>query len=118
MRKWRSLVGGLVVLVAILGLTLLILARPNPTGRVTQANYNRLHEGLTRAEVEGLLGSGHELYSPDSPYAGRLLAWQGEELGILVVFDTSGRVSGATTLTGRPESVRQRVLRRLGFDPE
>jgi hypothetical protein len=52
-RKLRWVLAGLAVLVGTAGL---IVQSPQPPSRITRENYYRVREGMTRAEVEAILG--------------------------------------------------------------
>jgi hypothetical protein len=103
------------LLVALAGLAVLlsvgaVLVWP-PADRITEANFLRIKEGMTRAEVEAILGpvgdystgplvfDGHRqsLYVPISHnvFGDELqeeFLWRGDCLEIIVHFNSSGRV--------------------------
>jgi len=56
---------------------------------VTRSNYDRLRPGMTRAEVEAILGPAHQNYQ------GGILSWSGghEQRIITVILDDRGQVS-------------------------
>uniref|UniRef100_A0A7C2JYW7 Outer membrane protein assembly factor BamE n=1 Tax=Schlesneria paludicola TaxID=360056 RepID=A0A7C2JYW7_9PLAN len=56
---------------------------------VTRANFDRLKPGMTRAEVEAVLGPPHQVYQ------GSILSWSGghEQRVITVILDDRGLVS-------------------------
>jgi hypothetical protein len=82
-------------------LLLLLLARPDGPS-VSWRNYCRIQPGMTRAEVEELLGGpagGYctewtelelDLSLPPPPDDGEM--WSADDGGIIVMFDRSGRV--------------------------
>jgi hypothetical protein len=116
LRQWRRIAAVTAVAAAMAGVALLVLMRPNPPGPVTWANAARLALGMTRAELEDVLGPGKDLAPPNSPYTGRLLGWQGDGLSVIVLLDDSGRVERVWAIKDPPESPRQRLRRRLGLD--
>jgi hypothetical protein len=65
-RRWRLVAGVVAVLAALAGVALVVLMPPNPPGLVTRANAGRLAIGMTRAEVEAVLGPGTDGY-PRAP---------------------------------------------------
>jgi hypothetical protein len=108
LRRRRLLLGvlGAVALVACGLFAWLLLPRPG----VTRANYERIQEGMTLPEVEGILGGLPGNYSrfPDNEaslwaldwadpelslhyFRGRE-AWVGDELAVAVWFNDQGRV--------------------------
>jgi hypothetical protein len=56
---------------------------------VTIANYNRIERGMTRQQVEAILGPAHQVYQ------GSILSWSGghEQRVITVILDDRGLVS-------------------------
>jgi hypothetical protein len=59
------------------------------TDTVTKANYNRIQRGMTRKQVEEILGPAHQVYQ------GSILSWSGghEQHVITVILDDRGLVS-------------------------
>jgi hypothetical protein len=64
-KRWIVLAG---MLAACVCLTLAVLAMLPPRPGVTRANFERIQDGMTRAEVEKMLGG----QGPDSPLLGPL----------------------------------------------
>ena len=56
LKRWYVWLG-LVLLLGLAGSMALILAKPS---RITQANLDRIHEGMNRAEVTAILGDGQK----------------------------------------------------------
>jgi hypothetical protein len=95
----RLVVGLVAVAVSV---TLLLLPAGSGGPGVTWANYCIVRPGMTRAEVEDLLGGPPGGYStefvwlerdpslPPAPYDGDL--WWGDDGGIIVQFDSSQKV--------------------------
>jgi hypothetical protein len=56
---------------------------------VTKANYTRIERGMTRQQVEAILGPAHQVYQ------GGILSWSGghEQRVITVILDDRGLVS-------------------------
>jgi hypothetical protein len=112
------------------GFGVLWWTRPNP--HVTVKNFERLDAGQTEAEVEAIFGT------PGIPYPGtivignkkvqmidgfglvvsptdRVMAWQGTEISVAVVFDTESRVTWATKAPVVPSGPLARLRRLLGL---
>jgi hypothetical protein len=87
MRKTRWLLLGL-LLASIVGVVLVVLALLPPRPGVTKENFDRIQNGMTRAEVAEILG--------DEP--GRrqdhLALWESDDAGdlVLIGFDDADRV--------------------------
>jgi hypothetical protein len=72
---------------------------PRPPSRVTQENFGRIREGMSRAEVEAILGPAGDYRTGPSTYHPDLLPfwdyksvkWEGNAGAISVGFDESGR---------------------------
>jgi hypothetical protein len=113
----RLLLGvGALALLALAGLLIPRLLPPRPG--VTRANYGRLHEGLTPAEVKDILGRGPDLARHQNPPSTFPLAegcWEGEGFTITVYFDWDERVSGKY-LTERDSTFLGRLRRLLRWD--
>lgn len=71
-------------------LALLLLA--GCADNVTKANFDRIRTGMTREQVEAILGPAHQQYQ------GSILSWSGghEKRVITVVLDDRGQVSEYT----------------------
>ena len=81
------------------GAFLVTCAALEPAPGITAANVRRIRPGMTREEVEALLGGPHHSASWEnmravwpSPWAG---LWRGSDGCVTVVFDPPGRVRGA-----------------------
>ncbi|MDZ4689146.1 MAG: outer membrane protein assembly factor BamE [Planctomycetaceae bacterium] len=74
------------LLIPVLALALLAGCSPDV---VTKGNYDKLRPGMTRAEVEAILGPAHQNYQ------GGILSWTGnhEQHVITVILDDRGQVS-------------------------
>ena len=73
-----------------LAIPLLVLALlAGCADNVTKDNYNRIERGMTRAQVEVILGPAHQVYQ------GGILSWSGghEQRVITVILDDRGLVS-------------------------
>jgi hypothetical protein len=121
MRKWSALV--FAVALILLG-AFLALAWPRPS-HVTRANFERIREGMSRADVEAVLGPpGDYTTGPTAlrsipvswaPPPGSPEFWTGDEGNATVWFDAAGRVAGSHFLrTGLSAgNAADRVLWRL-----
>jgi hypothetical protein len=99
-RRTRTVVLGAVALAAI-GAALLAL-RPNPDARITREHFKRIRQGMSRAEVEAILGSegsdilrtfsGSDLETPEEPSGCKTTCWRSDTTMIEVAFDASGSV--------------------------
>jgi hypothetical protein len=107
MRRWKLLaaLAGLAVLVAVGAVAL----RPRPQ-RITRESFNRIEKGMTRAEVEAILGpwrrqswdcrtgptrqdlAAETFADPEVQAGGCQLVWASETVWIALRFDTSWRV--------------------------
>ena len=100
---------------------------------LTQANYQRIREGMTLPEVEGLLGGPPGNYSripdkeaglwtidPDRPDLNRQFfigreVWVGNELAVAVWFDDHGRVARKESYETLDRGLLQRFRDLLGW---
>jgi hypothetical protein len=59
------------------------------TDNVTKENFQRIERGMTRKQVEAILGPAHQVYQ------GSILSWSGghEQRVITVILDDRGQVS-------------------------
>ncbi len=102
----RKPVGGMIILVClvvVIGYYGLVPHRPR--AEVTRESFARIRPGMTRAEVEALLGppgvlmTGPDLLNPavlkkaQEAADGRFSVWLGDEGAVRVDFDASGKVS-------------------------
>ncbi len=105
---------------------------PRPD-RITRENYDRIREGMSRAEVEAILGpSGDYTTGPVKPRDGARLdmsdtsstlevrpgsaaMWVSDAAYIIVFFDDSGRVklSGFDPCTSEPQGPLDNLLWRI-----
>ncbi len=76
---------------------------PIPPSRVTRANYGLIVQGMSRAEVDNVLGgppgvhSTRPVWTPrsimlDRPPGGTRFQWIGDEADVCVSFDSTGHV--------------------------
>jgi hypothetical protein len=87
-RKWRWLLAGGLFGVLLLGAAVL-LPQSHPIDRAT---VDRIRPGVTRREVEELLGSrGYANTRPPAP-GQTMAAWFGSEGSCVIVFDAGDRV--------------------------
>jgi hypothetical protein len=121
LRTRRLLLGaGAVVLLALAGLLAWVAC---PRAGVTRANYERIREGMTRRQVEALLGGpaddlaerGQDLPLLLGPDEDALIGdlWAGEEATIIVAFGSDGRVARKQLVRALPEESLRDRLRRL-----
>src|SRR5262245_1337053 len=83
-KKYWIAVAAIFVLAALSAVTIPALLPPTPG--VTYANYNRIEKGMTRADVERLLGEPHQMEATNC-------VWFGNEMNdLFVVFDENDRV--------------------------
>lgn len=77
MRRWTAIIGLLLALLA------------GCTDVVTKANFAKIQRGMTRQQVEAILGPPHQTYQ------GGILSWSGghEQRVITVILDDRGQVS-------------------------
>jgi hypothetical protein len=103
-RTWL-VVAGAVVLVAISAA--LLMLRPNPNARITWENFEYIHEGMSRAEAEAILGTPGDYTT--APMEGRNVTvclatsmpgaevpfsqWHGNEGSIRLMFDLQDRLT-------------------------
>jgi hypothetical protein len=105
----------------------------SPRSGVTQANYERIREGMTLPEVENLLGGPPGNYSripdkeaglwtidPSRPDLNRQFfigreVWIGNELAVAVWFDDQGRVARKESYETLDRSLLQRLGDLLGW---
>jgi hypothetical protein len=98
----RRRVDALVLGLLVVGLFALLIW-PSPS-RVTQGNFERIKEGMGRADVEAILGHPgdsttgltfpiyRELIDDWPPVGTTLIDWTSDSVWITVAFDSSGRV--------------------------
>jgi len=113
------------LLVAAFGVWIVL---PHPG--VTRANIARIEEGMTRHEVESLLGGKPaEHPAPQAncigfpvPYPAKIIVgeyWWGGDVAVIVRFDNTGRVSMSQMLdivyTKQTDTFLDRIRRWLGF---
>lgn len=104
------------------------------TQRVTEENYQKLHAGLRRSDVEALLGPPtgdreaalsyldmcsnpgrlQENYEPSEGFDVALV-WRERGQSIVVGFSPSGTVNYKLYYPGQPEPLLSHVRRRLGL---
>jgi hypothetical protein len=122
-RRWVVLVGLLAVGVC---LTLAGLALLPPRPGVTQANFDRIEDGMTREEVERILGgpgrlvakNGEIMGGPGAAFVmnGNLFLWDNprNDTIVSVSFDDANRVIGKDWKDwGPPETFLQKLQRLL-----
>jgi hypothetical protein len=87
----------------------------SPGNRITPENFDRLRAGMTRADVEALLGPPgayvtgpgvidgtgyrHEYFVPPQPRMGTPAVWDCDDARIVVDFDDAGRATMKTFLS-------------------
>jgi outer membrane protein assembly factor BamE (lipoprotein component of BamABCDE complex) len=131
MRKW--LLGLLAVSLVLVGvLVALVMLRHCPVNR---AAVERIRKGMTRAEVEQILGGPPGDYRTRPGFSSRHFEttrrrdpnygeWYGDEVMLRLVFDDGGRVGWFKSLSLGGESptplgiARWRLNRLLGRDPD
>lgn len=88
-----------------------LVVRPHPV--VNRANFERVNEGMTRAEVEAILGRlpGDDAPAPDAA----VCSWMGDGTEILVAFDKNGRVEGCALVEPRGAAFFYRLRAWLGW---
>jgi hypothetical protein len=113
-----KLVGGLVIVALIAG-AFWVSRRPPPP-RVTRANFERIHPGMTQAEVEAVLGppgfyhNGRGRLDPavvkkvEAAAGSRFRLWFGEAGFVGVEFDEAGRVLNSTFIPMPPPGIGRR----------
>jgi hypothetical protein len=121
-RRWRLLCLAVTLCLWLSGL-LVWLTLPGP--RISQTSFEQIRPGMTRAEVEAVLGVSAGNYTggrvkivhgvpPDDGYA----EWVGEDVAVLVWLDDEGRVSRkeclhTSHLIGRDDSLLRKLRRWL-----
>jgi hypothetical protein len=107
-RMWLVVVGGVLLATTVA----LLLLRPDPGARITRENFQHLHRGMTRPEVEAILGlAGDYRTGPlvddtvsqsilstiardaSLPPDGRLGEWVGDSGVVIVLFEDEERAS-------------------------
>ena len=128
-RRWILWMAGGAVLAALPIVWLAFVFRPG----ITQANYERIREGMTLQEVQKLLGGPPGNYSripdkeaglwtidPNRPDLNRQFfigreVWIGNELAVAVWFDDQERVVRKESYETLDRSALQRLRDRLGW---
>jgi hypothetical protein len=106
----RKLVGALVLVLVLLIAAAVFARKPRPD-RVTRENLDRIETGMSRAEVEAILGAPgdyrtqpteyvdlggsimHPRFGPDGqPIDNSIWYWRGNDLDICLFADESGKV--------------------------
>ena len=120
MRKpWWIATGVLVVLAVLLAIGIPAFLPPTPG--VTYANYSRVEKGMTRAEVEALLGKPDKvealLGKPDMVAAPTRWSWDSADADHLWInFDENGRVEhSAWNATPEDRTALDRLRDRVPF---
>jgi hypothetical protein len=115
-RRWR-LVAGAGVLVAVSSVAFVLYLAYGQPAAATRARASKVEAGMTRAEVEALLGPGQDIYGPHHLEAGRVFAWGGKDgLVVLVRFDDDGRVVVKFVKDPPVESSLGRLRRWVGLE--
>jgi hypothetical protein len=92
-RKRKVLAAVAVGALALVGADAFLVLRPRPPSRVTWGNFERIEHGMSRAQVEAILGpaSGEPADNTIAATAvgpgGTVAAWVGDEWSITVGFD-------------------------------
>ena len=104
-KRWIVLAG---MLAACVCLTLAVLALLPPPPGVTWPNIERINDGMTRAEVETILGGPGESLMQNS-----IMIWFNPQTktNVIVYFDDANRVIGKDW--GPPETFMQKLQRLL-----
>jgi hypothetical protein len=88
---------------------------PRPPSRITRENLHRIREGMSRAEVEAILGPPGDFSTGPAEYGRHLViegdqsdfcvdrdwCWATDEGGTFVEFDVHGRVRSCSFISGQ-----------------
>ena len=112
----------LILLAAFSGV--LLISRRGAGRQITEADFRRVREGMSRAEVEALLSppTWTGPYARDldgtlkigSSYGTGEALWQNTEDGILVSYDEEGKVRSSVFLKAKERNAWQRLAHELG----
>ncbi len=100
----------------LVGAALALWLRPGPPSRVTRENFDRIHEGMRRTEIEAILGRPGDNATEPVAYSlsywgnGTSDVWAGDDAVIVVFYDDSE--GGAVHLL-QPEKPEVSRLGRL-----
>jgi hypothetical protein len=120
-KRWIVLAG---ILAACVCLTLGVLALLPPRPGVTEANVERIEDGMTREEVEALLGGPGEFSYPRPSKAlapakkyrdGVLWCHPRSNATVIVNFDDRERVVGKTWVPASPQTFVEKLYSLFGL---
>jgi hypothetical protein len=102
------------ILAACVALALAVLATLPPRAGVTKANYDRIEEGMTLAEVQELFGKAGFVFHgyPNKPALAYCWENEGRSLAILF-FDENGKVVEKANWAESTESIGDKMLRLI-----
>jgi hypothetical protein len=116
MHKTRWLLLGL-LLACLVGVALVVLALLPSRPGITKENFDRIEEGMTRAEVEAIFGGPANRANPWPNLANNPNEWEDETSGAsaIINFDENNRVSSKQWWPDGPDerTVWQKMLDRL-----
>jgi len=108
-RRWILVLS---VLTPVLCLILILLAlRPSA---VDEAAFKRIKDGMTKSEVEGILGGNASASFEDTN--GSLGIWEGRDGEAQILFDMTNRVSGKIWIYSN-ETLPDKIWRRVFLLP-
>jgi hypothetical protein len=119
MLKW--IIALLALILALLIADVLVLRLTAPSDCITRENLKRIEFGMTKAQVQFLLGGPGTPSDPmDCPevYRGmhsEALTWEGERGNITVFLNRDSEVSAIATTLPVSEPFLDKLRRRLGF---
>jgi hypothetical protein len=111
----------LALILALLVAGVLVLRSTAPNDCITRENLKRIEYGMTKAQVQFVLGGPGTPSDPtDCPevYRGMLseaLTWEGERGNITVFLNRDSKVSAMATTLPDNEHLLDKLRRRLGF---
>lgn len=112
-RKRYLAVAGMLVILALVGFGVAMMLPLGPG--VTKANFDRIEDGMTRADVEAIFGrpSDHTQYFPRYPDFGIADVWSiaGDNFGHARIYFVDDHVKGqySTWIQAEPESLIQKL---------
>jgi hypothetical protein len=113
MTERRAIGAGVVALVLLLCLSVGVVLLARPTDTVTEANCQRIADGMTGAEAAAIFGRVPDAERAQGASTSRL--WLGNAVAARLVFDANDRVVSIDVLPYEPPACYWRFAALLGF---
>jgi|GEM_PF-2001684 len=114
MAKRRFIYAGIFAACVALGLAVLT-ALPSRAG-VTKANYDRIEEGMTLAEVQEVFGKEGIVFHGYPNKTAQAYCWQNTDCSLAILFfDDNRKVVEKAKWAGSTESIGDKIRRLIGW---